>query len=72
MDIEMPEQDGYKTTEKIREWEKENQKVPLNIIALSAHAESESRDKAILSGMNEFLSKPVKISELKAVLSIHD
>lgn len=58
MDCEMPEMDGYKATEAIRELQK---KLPENsvIIGLSAHADHEYREKAIQSGMNDFIIKPV-------------
>lgn len=68
MDIEMPDKDGYETTKSIREWEKTHNQIPLKIVALSAHAASEFKDKALSSGMNDFLSKPVNISELKALV----
>ena len=64
----MPDKDGYETTKSIREWEKTHNQIPLKIVALSAHAASEFKDKALSSGMNDFLSKPVNISELKALV----
>jgi CheY-like chemotaxis protein len=68
MDIEMPGMDGYETTKVIRNSEKINNKDPLKIVALSAHTANEFKQKARLSGMNDFLSKPVKITELKALI----
>lgn len=58
MDCEMPEMDGYKATETIREQQK---KLPKNsvIIGLSAHADHEYREKAMRAGMNDFIIKPV-------------
>jgi signal transduction histidine kinase/ActR/RegA family two-component response regulator len=72
MDIEMPGKDGYETTEEIRKWEAESGRKPVNITALSAHAESEFKEKALLSGMNDFLSKPIKIANLKGLLGLEE
>ena len=72
MDIEMPDKDGYDTTQEIRSWEQQQNSEPLNIVALSAHASTEFKDKALLSGMNGFLSKPVKIPELKVLIFSND
>jgi signal transduction histidine kinase/CheY-like chemotaxis protein len=68
MDIEMPGMDGYETTKVIRNSEKANNKDPLKVVALSAHTANEFKQKARLSGMNDFLSKPVKITELKMLI----
>jgi signal transduction histidine kinase/CheY-like chemotaxis protein len=68
MDIEMPGMDGYETTKVIRNSEKANNKGPLKVVALSAHTANEFKQKARLSGMNDFLSKPVKITELRVLI----
>ena len=68
MDIEMPDKDGYETTKAIRSWEASHNHTPIKIVALSAHAASEFKDKALSSGMNDFLSKPVSIAELKVLV----
>ena len=53
MDINMPEIDGYQTTIKIRET---NKNIP--IIALTASSKDQIRDKATTSGMNDIIVKP--------------
>ena len=59
----MPIMDGFTATEKIREWELlHNQFTP--IIALTASALEETKEKCIASGMNDFLSKPLNAKEL--------
>jgi CheY-like chemotaxis protein/anti-sigma regulatory factor (Ser/Thr protein kinase) len=65
MDLQMPEMDGYQATEAIRMTDKD---VP--IIALSASSMIEIREKALHSGMNDFITKPFDPKELrKKILS---
>ncbi|HRW97779.1 MAG TPA: hybrid sensor histidine kinase/response regulator, partial [Bacteroidales bacterium] len=64
MDIKMPDMDGNETTQKIRAISKK-----VIIIALTALASSEERNKALNSGCDEYLTKPVKFDELIAVIS---
>ncbi|HET8706668.1 MAG TPA: response regulator, partial [Pseudomonadales bacterium] len=68
MDCEMPEMDGYLATEKIREWERTHGKKRIPICALSAHAMESYKDKCFVSGMDEFLSKPINFEQLRATL----
>ena len=63
MDLQMPEMDGIKTTQKIRDIEKDK-KEHTAIIALTAHAMEEDKQRCISSGMDGYISKPVKINEL--------
>jgi two-component system sensor histidine kinase/response regulator len=69
MDCEMPVMDGYEATEAIRAWESDvndNRHIP--IIALTAHALPEDRRRCLASGMDDYLSKPFSMEELRAVL----
>ncbi len=67
MDCHMPEQNGYDTTKAIRDLEKETGgHVP--IIAMTANAMIGDRERCLRYGMDEYLSKPVDIDELKEVL----
>ncbi len=67
MDIQMPEMDGIQTTAKIRELEKNsNDHIP--IIAVTAHALQGDKEKFLAAGMDEYLSKPVQLNELFAVI----
>ena len=68
MDCMMPEMDGYEATALIRSPDSKvlNHAVP--VIAMTANAMQGDRDKCLLSGMNDYLSKPVKKSELAEVL----
>jgi PAS domain S-box-containing protein len=67
-DIGMPEEDGYSLIRRLRVLE-ERQQSALPAVALSAYARSEDRTKAILSGFQNHLAKPVEPVELLAVVS---
>lgn len=68
MDIEMPEMDGYESTLRIR---KLPNRIRANtpIVALTANAASEDRDRAIAVGMDGFLVKPVNTFRLLSCLA---
>ena len=68
MDCHMPEKNGYDTTKEIRELEKTTGK-HIPIIAMTANAMVGDKEKCLRYGMDEYLSKPVNLDELKAVLS---
>jgi len=67
MDIMMPEMDGYEAMKRIRK-EKKYEKLP--IIALTAKAMKEDRDKCIAAGANDYLSKPVAKDKLLSLLRV--
>ncbi len=64
MDMQMPEMDGIQATLKVRA---SKVKQPI-IIAISANAYSEDRQDCINAGMNDFLSKPFDLDQLKGIL----
>ncbi|THB67913.1 MAG: PAS domain-containing sensor histidine kinase [Gammaproteobacteria bacterium] len=68
MDCEMPVMSGYQATEQIREYEEVNGQPPVPIIALTAHAAQGYREKCIKSGMNDHLTKPVRLEKLQQTL----
>jgi len=68
MDISMPEMNGMQATEHIREFEKANGLAHCPIIALTANAMKGDRERCISSGMDDFLSKPVLMEDLFAML----
>jgi signal transduction histidine kinase/DNA-binding response OmpR family regulator len=68
MDCEMPEMDGYETTNQIRSREKRDGKSPVKIFALSAHARQDHQEKAQQVGMDGYLTKPITYNDLVNVL----
>jgi CheY-like chemotaxis protein len=64
MDIQMPEMDGYEAARQIRK--EVDSKIP--IIAMTAHVLPSEREKCINSGMNDYISKPLKESEFLKLL----
>jgi CheY-like chemotaxis protein len=67
MDVQMPELDGLEATKKIRILEKEGGfHVP--VIALTAGAFKEEKEKCMAAGMDDFLTKPIELEEFKAVM----
>ncbi|MBA3664170.1 MAG: response regulator [Bacteroidetes bacterium] len=65
MDIQMPEMDGYEATEYIRNVLKLN----IPIIATTGNSSGSEKGKCIESGMNDYLSKPLKADELYELLT---
>ncbi|HEY6527140.1 MAG TPA: ATP-binding protein [Cellvibrionaceae bacterium] len=69
MDGEMPEMDGWQAAEQIRKLDiRRLNKQPITITAMTAHAVSHFEEKAESHGMDNFLSKPTKPSELEKIL----
>lgn len=67
MDIQMPEMDGYQATEMIRNLGDSRAAVP--IVAMTANAFEEDRQKALDAGMNAHVSKPVDMNVLFRVMA---
>lgn len=63
MDVQMPQMDGYQATRAIRNLDHETAK-NIPIIAMTANAYKEDVQKALESGMNEHVSKPINLTEL--------
>ena len=65
MDIQMPLMNGYEATTLLRQ-SPQGQKIP--IIAVTAGAEKEERDKCLLTGMNDYIAKPIMKGAVEAIL----
>ncbi len=68
MDCEMPNMDGYLATRTIRQHERALGRRPVVIVALTAHALPEHRERSLEAGMQEHISKPVSMEALAEVL----
>jgi CheY-like chemotaxis protein len=69
MDCQMPLLDGYDTTQAIRRIESNAQiSRHVVIIAMTANAFTEDRDRCLAIGMDDFLSKPIRRQQLKETL----
>jgi len=63
MDVQMPKMDGLEATRRIRD-----SGLTTRIVAMTAHAMDGDRDECLEAGMNEYISKPIKMEELARVL----
>lgn len=66
MDIRMPEMNGYEATQQIRQFNKD-----IIIIAQTAYGLSDDREKAIVAGCNDYISKPLDIVSLNNLIQKH-
>lgn len=68
MDISMPVMDGFAATRAIREYERSTGRSPAKIVALTGLGNADSRAEGFQCGMDEYLTKPVKLATVKQVI----
>ena len=68
IDVQMPVLSGLEATRAIRRWEQQSGRQPVTIVALTVLAEEEDRTRSEDAGMNGFLSKPVRVDELRQLI----
>ena len=67
MDIQMPEMDGYSVTKILRD----DLKLQIPVIAMTAHAMAGEKEKCLALGMNDYISKPIREAELYDLILRH-
>jgi signal transduction histidine kinase/CheY-like chemotaxis protein len=68
MDCHMPEMDGYEATRAIRILEEKEARKHLPIVAITADAMTANKQRCIIAGMDDYLNKPVKESQIEEML----
>jgi two-component system, sensor histidine kinase and response regulator len=68
MDVQMPEMDGFEATQRIREQEQSTSR-HIPIVAMTAHAMKDDRQRCLDAGMDGYISKPIHSKELCLLLS---
>jgi len=71
MDINMPILDGFEAFIQIRKYEEENNLKPIAISALTANAIKGEKEKFLALGMDNYLTKPININELKELFNLY-
>ncbi|KAI5248512.1 hypothetical protein E4T43_01427 [Aureobasidium subglaciale] len=69
MDISMPVMDGFEATRQIRAFERSQDITPATIIALTGLGSAEAQEEAFVSGIDLFLTKPIKLDKLTKSLN---
>ena len=67
MDCQMPEMDGFEATVAIRQQETGSERVP--IVAMTAHAMPSDRERCLAAGMDDYLTKPISVEQLREVIA---
>ncbi len=75
MDLEMPEMDGIDATRAIRKMEREffirgEHRKKIKIVALTAHSTTDDKERCLAAGMDDYISKPFRPSELARALNL--
>lgn len=68
MDCQMPEMDGFEATKIIRSGRRKKLKRNIPIIAMTAHALSGDKERCVLAGMDDYITKPVNINSMNKII----
>lgn len=68
MDCQMPEMDGYQATQELRKLERDKQLPHLPVIALTANAMADDRERCLQVGMDDYLAKPFNKRQISLIL----
>ena len=71
MDCQMPDMDGYETTQHIRALERQQARARVTIVALTANVLPEERQRCLDAGMDDHLPKPFHRNDLGHLLTQH-
>jgi PAS domain S-box-containing protein len=71
MDIQMPRMDGFEATAQLRQPESGVLDPCVTVVAMTAHAMREDRQRCLDAGMDDYLSKPIEPDTLLAALNLH-
>ncbi len=69
MDCQLPGMDGYVATQKIREYEQQHGHGRVPIVAVTANALSEDKEKCQMAGMDDYLAKPYTQTQIREILA---
>jgi len=69
MDMQMPVMDGYQATMAIRHWEREHDRAPVPIVAITANAFPEDVERTLAAGCTVHMAKPIRKAQLLKVLT---
>lgn len=69
MDCQMPEMDGYEASAQIRHLKSLGKLPDMPVIALTAHALAEDRQRCLDAGMQDYLTKPIRVQALRELLA---
>jgi len=68
LDVQMPNMNGYEVTRIVREKQRKKGQQAISIVAMTAGALAEERNRALQAGMDAFISKPVVMKDMKDIL----
>jgi CheY-like chemotaxis protein len=68
MDLQMPGISGFETTERLKSDSRFSLNLSTPVVALTAHATKEHRERCFEVGMSDYLTKPLRLKEIRAVV----